>query len=223
MKKRIVDLFYDYQPLYIFIIIGNIISSLYGYYFYWDQFLATPWYKWIFVPDCPLYDTLFIVAFILIKHKKSNDFLNLLVITNTVKYGLWTMTTIPLFSEVFLPAGVPSTVPLFGNITLTFQLRSLNLLLVFLHAIMALESLLIYPFIKKWRLTSILITIGWLFVNDIFDYVFNTYPIAHLNYLIHQPRIYIIIAQNIIVNIVFLVFFLMKWGQQWVHGELKSV
>ena len=223
MKKRIVNVFYDYQPLYIFIIIGNIISTIYGYYFYWDQFLATSWHKWIFVPDCPLYDMLFIIAFILIKHNKSNDFLNLLVITNTVKYGLWTITTIPLFSELYLPAGVESVVPLFGNMTLTFQLSSLNLLLVFLHGIMALQSLLIYPFIKKWQLGPILFTISWLFINDIFDYLFNTYPNAQLNYLIHDSRIYIIVAQNIIVNIFFLVFFLLKWRQQWAHGELKSV
>ncbi|MBP8932902.1 MAG: DUF1405 domain-containing protein [Candidatus Atribacteria bacterium] len=222
MKKRLLDVFYDYQPLYIFIIIGNIISSIYGYYFYWEQFLATPWYKWIFVPDCPLYDTLFILAFILIKHKKSNDFLNILVITNTVKYGLWTVLTIPLFSEMFLPAGVQTVIPLFGNLNLTFQLSSLNWLLVFLHAIMALESLLIYPFVKKWHLGNILINISWLFINDIFDYCLNTYPTAQLNYMIHDPRIHIVIAQNLIVNIFFLAIFLLKWRNQWVHGELKS-
>jgi len=223
MKKRLVDIFYDYQPLYIFIIIGNIISAIYGYYFYWEQFFATPWYKWIFVPDCPLYDSLFIIAFILIKHKKSNDFLNLLVITNTVKYGLWTILTIPLFSEMFLPADVQTVVPLFGNLTLTFQLSTLNWLLVFLHAVMALQALLIYPFVKKWQLGTIFVIIAWLFINDIFDYWLNTYPTAHLNYMIHDPRINVIITQNIIVNVFFFTFFLIKWRQQWVRGELKSV
>lgn len=222
MEKRPLDYFYDFRPLYLFIIIGNIISSIYGYYFYWDQFLATPWYKWVFVPDCPLYDSLFIIAFILIKHKKSNDLLNLLVITNTVKYGIWTITTIPLFSELFLPAGVQSVIPLFGNVTLTFQLSSLNLMLVFMHAVMALQSLLILPFVKKWQLWQIIIAIAWLFINDLFDYRFNTYPTAQLNYMIHDSRIYIIIVQNIIINLFFLVFFLSKRRQQWAHGELKS-
>jgi len=222
VKKRLLEVFYDYKPLYIFIIIGNIISSIYGYYFYLAQFIATPWYKWVFVPDCPLYDTLFIIAFILIKHKKSNDLLNLLVITNTVKYGLWTITTIPLFSELFLPSGVQSVVPLFGNVTLTFQLSSLNLMLVFMHAIMALQSLLIYPFLKKWQLGPIIISITWLFINDLFDYRFNTYPTAQLNYMIHDSRIYIIIVQNIIINFFFLEFFLSKRRQQWVPDEPKS-
>ncbi|MEI6157619.1 MAG: DUF1405 domain-containing protein, partial [Atribacterota bacterium] len=213
--------FYDFTPLCVFLIVGNIFASLYGYYFYWEQFLATPWYKWIFVPDCPLYDTLFIIAFLLIKRKHSNNLLNMIVFTNMLKYGLWTVVTIPLYSEFFLPPGYQSIVPLFGGITLTFSLASLNMLLVFLHSIMGLESFLILPFIKKWQAWEVAVTIGWLFVNDLFDYVYNTYPTAQLNYLARDSRIDVIMFQNLIVNTLFLVYFAMKRRQQWALDEPK--
>ncbi|HSV30551.1 MAG TPA: DUF1405 domain-containing protein [Atribacteraceae bacterium] len=212
MKNRFVAVFYDNQLLFWLLVVGNILSAWYGYtVFYGEQLLATPWYLWIFIPDCPLFSTLFVIAFILVKKKIYPEFLLILVIANSIKYALWTVTTIPLYSELYLNPLYPAV-------------RNTNLALIGLHVIMGVQSLLLYPFIRRWHAGHLIAVTVWLYVNDLLDYGFNLYPNGHrllLSYpygylpgLAIDQRLYIILTHNLVVNTAFLLFFWWIWKKQ---------
>jgi len=50
--KWVVDLVYGDKRLLALIVLINIAGSAFGLYYYWEQLMMTPWYYWIFVPDC---------------------------------------------------------------------------------------------------------------------------------------------------------------------------
>lgn len=56
-----------FQPFFLKgLLIINFLGSLYGYYWYYDQLLATPWPWWIFTPDSPLSTSLFTLTLALL-------------------------------------------------------------------------------------------------------------------------------------------------------------
>ena len=98
--------------------------------------MMTPWYLSIFVPDCPLYTFLMIFALIfLVLGKRYNTF-NTIVTVGLSMYGTWTMLVLLYFNELyFSPANALMSTGLFVS-----------------HGGMALESVLLLPYLKKTKI-----------------------------------------------------------------------
>jgi uncharacterized membrane protein YpjA len=177
--KRIIDGIYKNKPLLAIIIFINILGSMFGLYYYWGQLMMTPAYLWIFVPDCPLYTFFMIFALILIIKSKTSDTFYAITATGLAIYGFWTMFTLLYFNEYFFVRGS--------------ELMSSALFIS--HFGMALESVLLVPYLKNVKLISWAITATWFFIHDIVDYFIyfsyrgilaRTHPLATLEFLLKK-------------------------------------
>jgi uncharacterized membrane protein YpjA len=152
--RSIIDWIYRDHRILTIIIAINIIGSLFGLYYYWDQLMMTPWYLWIFVPDCPLYTFLMIFALIFLVLGKRYDTFNAMTAVGLSMYGTWTMFVLLYFNEVyFSPANALMSTGLFVS-----------------HGGMALESVLLLPYLKSSKLVPWLIAGAWFLVQTFFDY-----------------------------------------------------
>lgn len=150
--KELLDLF---LKILVFV---NIMGTIFGIYYYLNQFLSTPFYLWLFVPDCPLYTFLFSVSLVmLLRTKKLNEDFHFLVNAGLIKYGIWTMLVITLYSREFFAVGA-------------FMYASLFIL----HAGMAGEALL-FPRLKISRRVLLGAT-AWFLLNDLADWTIGTLP-----------------------------------------------
>ena len=195
------------------IIAFNIIGSLFGLYYYWEQLMMTPWYLWIFVPDCPLYTFLMIFALIfLIAGKRYNTF-NTVVAVGLSMYGSWTMLVLLYFREIYFdPTNALMSVGLFVS-----------------HFGMALECVLLLPYLKNVKPHSWLIAWAWFTVQTFFDYfvpytyngfTMRLHPLAILEYYARRTTYAGILSEklNVVMFITFamcfifvgLIFFLAK-------------
>jgi uncharacterized membrane protein YpjA len=173
--RSIIDWIYRDHRILTVIIAINIIGSLFGLYYYWDQLMMTPWYLWIFVPDCPLYTFLLIFALIFLILGQRYDTFNTMTAVGLSMYGTWTMFVLLYFKEVFFsPANALMSVGLFVS-----------------HGGMALESVLLLPYLKKTKLIPWLIAGAWFLVQTFFDYfvpftyngqTMRLHPLAILEY-----------------------------------------
>lgn len=168
----VVDLVYGHKALLALVILINIVGSLFGLYYYWDQLMMTPWYYWLFVPDCPLYTFLLIFALIFIAAGKRYDTFNVATAVGLAMYGAWTMFVLLFFSEVyFAPENALMSVGLWVS-----------------HGGMALESILLMPYIKKAGVFFWLIAGAWFLVQTFFDY-FVPFTYAGLPMRLHPLAI----------------------------------
>ena len=162
--KMVVDLVYGHKAVLALVIIINTIGSLFGLYFYWDQLMMTPWYYWLFVPDCPLYSFFIVFALIFIARGKKFDTFNVITTVGLAMYGAWTMFTLIFFREVFFaPENALMSAGLWTS-----------------HLGLALESVLLLPYIRKAGAVSWLIAGAWFFVQDFFDYFVPFYYAGHV-------------------------------------------
>ena len=158
--KFVVDLVYRDRRILALIIIINIIGSAFGLYYYWEQLMMTPWYYWLFVPDCPLYTFLLIFALLFIVMGKRFDTFNTITAVGLALYGTWTMLILLYFREVFFSP----------------ENALMSCALWISHCGMALESVLLLPYIKKARIVSWAIAGAWFFILGFFNYfVWFTY------------------------------------------------
>ena len=139
------------RGLFLALIIGNLIGVMFGFtYWYSDQLLSSPVWLWPLIPVSPLYALLFVVALVLIKYKIDNSFFYYLTAVGLVKYGVWT---------VIFWLGAKYT-----GVTWLMLVW-----LVLSHLVMALESVLLFPFIKlKWWYVPV--TMAWFLLNDYTHY-----------------------------------------------------
>ena len=76
----------------------NFFSSLYGYYWYHWQLMATTRWLWLFVPDCPLAATLMAVALgIYLFTGQRWSWFHFLTYAILLKYGFWTVFVFTLY------------------------------------------------------------------------------------------------------------------------------
>ncbi|GGB05631.1 DUF1405 domain-containing protein [Macrococcus hajekii] len=142
----------------IFLIISNLLGTLYGYYWYLGQLKETQWYFMPFVPDSPTASLFLVIALIYILLGRHSGLFEALAFVTLIKYGVWAVA-MNIFAFIEL-----------GEVT------EIGLMLCISHGIMAIEALLFLPFfkIKKWH---ILATLIWVFHNDVVDYVYMQYPV----------------------------------------------
>ncbi|WP_085523566.1 DUF1405 domain-containing protein [Tuberibacillus sp. Marseille-P3662] len=153
--------FYQYflkqKPLLWLLFVGNVLGTVYGYYWYGSQLSHTPWYFMPFVPDSPtasLFFCLVLLGFLMNKHF---PLMEALAVMTLFKYGVWAV-------------GMNITSGLLGQ-SLTFT----HYMLIVSHAWMAIQGLLYMPF---YRVKPIHLWVAglWLVHNEIIDYIFDQMP-----------------------------------------------
>lgn len=142
----------------IFIILCNIVGTIYGYYWYLGQLQQTNWYFMPFVPDSPTASLFLVIALMAIVWNRHLPLIEVLAFVTLIKYGIWAVVMNIL---VF--------------ITLD-EVTAMGMMLIISHAIMAIQALLFVPLFRG-SLLSIVIAAIWVFHNDVIDYVYMQYPV----------------------------------------------
>lgn len=78
----------------------NSLGSLYGFWWYKNQLMETPWWQWLLVPDSPGATFLFSIWLILLLggadwRRPGMQLLGAVAFVANMKYGLWTATVLP--------------------------------------------------------------------------------------------------------------------------------
>ena len=147
-------------PLLIAIIIINIVGSLVGLFYYWDQLVSASPFVWIFIPDCPLYTMLVAVILALyVSTKRSSDLINFITAVGLAKYGTWTVVIVLGFSSFYFSVD-----------------SSLYTVLVLMHVAMAAEFILPLLLIRQLKYRWTAIALVWFLANDVADYFLGTHP-----------------------------------------------
>lgn len=173
--KLAIRLAYGDRRLLAAVVLVNVIGSAFGLYYYWDQLMMTPWPYWIFVPDCPLYTFLLVVALIGIVRGRESGTLSVITAVGLAMYGTWTMLVLLYFGEIFFSP---------GNALMSAALW-------ISHCGMALESILLLPYVKKAGAISWATAAAWFLAQDAMDYfapvayagrALRLHPLAILEY-----------------------------------------
>lgn len=160
-----------FKPWFLYsLIIINILGSIYGYYWYRYQLLATPKYLWFFVPDSPLSTTLTARALIFVLLGKRNSVFEWIAYTSVIKYGVWAVVIISHFG---LTGGT---------------IKPEIWMLWFSHLGMAVEGVIFLRHVKvSWR--EITIGLIWMLFNDLLDYGLGIYPYLYASYQLAIAKI----------------------------------
>ncbi|MGI9861369.1 DUF1405 domain-containing protein [Moorella naiadis] len=139
------------------LLVINLLGSIYGYYWYHEQLLATPWFWWPFTPDSPLATTLFTLALFLALGRWESGLLRLVAAVAVMKYGLWAIVIITDFWR----AGAAVT-PVEAGLWLS-------------HLGMLAEG---YLFLRHWPAVpwQLGVIALWLIINDSVDYGLGLHP-----------------------------------------------
>lgn len=144
-----------------FLLVINILGTIYAYYWYRYQLAETPPIFLLFVPDSPtacLFFVFVLVAFLL---GRNWPLFEALAMVTLFKYGIWAVVMNYL---VLVVSG---------------ELDMIGYMLMLSHGAMALQGLLYAPFyrFKAWHLV---VTGIWTIHNDVIDYVFKMLPRYHM-------------------------------------------
>lgn len=141
-----------------FLLICNVLGTLYGYIWYLPQLSQTEWYFWPFVPDSPTASLFLSVSIALLLIQKHSPLIDTLGFVTLIKYGVW--------------AVIMNIFTFIHDDTIYWQ----GLMLIMSHGIMAIQAWWFLPRFK-FTLLSFIITMIWVFHNDVIDYVFHQYPV----------------------------------------------
>ncbi|MBB2507899.1 hypothetical protein G5S33_01291 [Staphylococcus cohnii subsp. cohnii] len=147
---------YNKGMLY-FLLICNLLGTIYGYIWYGSQMSITPWYFIPFVPDSPTASLFLCIAILGLIVNQNIPIIEALAFVTLIKYGVWAVIM---------------------NIILFIQydmITVIGCMLILSHGIMAIEAFIFYPRFKVTML-SFFVALIWVFHNDIIDYVFMQYP-----------------------------------------------
>jgi uncharacterized membrane protein YpjA len=141
----------------IVLFIINFFGTIYGYIWYDQQLLQTPWYFIPFVPDSPTASLFFTIVLGFYIAGRRFPLMEAFAAVTLIKYGLWAVV-------MNLAAGAAGT-----------ELNYLHWMLVLSHGGMAVQAFLYMSFyrIKNWHLVVVAL---WTIHNDIIDYLFGMHP-----------------------------------------------
>lgn len=149
------------------LLVINFVGSLYGFYWYGGQLMATPRWQWLIVPDSPGSTFLLTIwlGFLLAGvdwRKPGMQWLAAIAFVSNMKYGLWTATVLP-------EAGFK-----FGW---DFDFIHLSLS----HASMWLQAMIFARYYKP-ALAPAVGALLWMWFQDLVDYkVLMTHPYLPYN------------------------------------------
>ena len=147
---------YNKGMLY-FLLVCNLLGTIYGYIWYGSQISITQWQFIPFVPDSPTASLFLCIAIAGLIIGKNLPIIEALAFVSLIKYGVWAVImNIILFIQ-------------YDMITIT------GCMLILYHGIMAIEAFIFYPRFKV-TIVAFFIAMVWVFHNDIIDYVFMQYP-----------------------------------------------
>jgi uncharacterized membrane protein YpjA len=144
------------------LLVINFVGSLYGFYWYGGQLMATPRWQWLIVPDSPGSTFLLTIwlGFLLAGvdwRKPGMQWLAAIAFVSNMKYGLWTATVLP-------EAGFK-----FG-----WEFDFIHLSLS--HASMWLQAMIFARYYKP-ALAPAVGALLWMWFQDLIDYkVLMTHP-----------------------------------------------
>ena len=146
---------YNKGMLY-FLLVCNLLGTIYGYIWYGSQISITQWQFIPFVPDSPTASLFLCIAIAGLIIGKNLPIIEALAFVSLIKYGVWAVImNIILFIQ-------------YDMITIT------GCMLILSHGIMAIEAFIFYPRFKV-TIVAFFIAMVWVFHNDIIDYVFMQY------------------------------------------------
>jgi len=142
------------------IILTGLFGSIAGFvYWYGPTFYRYPVWQWPFVPDCPLFALLFVIALFLISIKRGAPLYDAWVAFGLIKYGVWTVL-------VWIVYWINTR----GDFTAESVIMALA------HTGMVLEGLFLLSFLKM-NVPTVLLCAFWFGLSDWMDYgPFETYP-----------------------------------------------
>lgn len=146
------------RSVLVFLLVVNVVGTIYGYWWYRDQLAVTPDHFLIFVPDSPtasLFFCIFLLFFIWGRHL---PYIEALAVITLFKYGVW--------------AVVMNLLLLIVN----GSLAPTGYMLIASHGAMAIQGLLYTPYYKI-KLRHLIVAGIWTLHNDIIDYVFDMMPV----------------------------------------------
>lgn len=154
-----------------FLLIINLLGTIYGYIWYGSQLANTPWYFIPFVPDSPTASLFFVIVLIGFLLGRNYSLFEALATITLFKYGIWAV-------------GMN-----FGGILVSNILTIENWMLILSHLGMAIQAILYSPYFRIKK-SHFLFAVIWTFHNDVIDYVYDMYPrypllhdyIAHIGY-----------------------------------------
>lgn len=149
------------------LLIINGLGTIYGFIWYGNQLLDTPWQYLIFVPDSPTASGFFTLFILYRLMGSSNRWIESFAAVTSLKYGIWAVAMIVL-------GAIGRLAPLGESLSLA-SFDQVDWMLMTSHSGMALEALL---FIKWYRFKWIhLLGIGlWTILNDFMDYIAGVHP-----------------------------------------------
>lgn len=149
--------FFGHRSVIFFLLMINILGTLYGYWWYKDQLAITPARFYIFVPDSPTASLFFVLVLIMYLFKKNWPLMEAFASITLIKYGLWAVA-------MNIGAGLAGT-------PLVFE----HYLLIFSHLGMAVQALIYIPYYRIKPLHLVVVSV-WTLHNDVIDYVFLMHP-----------------------------------------------
>lgn len=162
--RQIFDLFQRRDIAWTIIIlnlIGFVVGTLYWYgphFLYGKDGMGAPSpFLWVFIPDCPLFAFLFVVAFFgLRRHKGWNWFYTIAAI-GLIKYGVWTVT----FWFAYWGLGA----------SLTLE----GVVMTVAHIGMIAQGIYLLTQFRA-EVRHVLLALAWFVLSDFVDYGLGQYP-----------------------------------------------
>lgn len=193
------------KKILISLIIINLLGSIYGFYWYREQLAVTPWYLWLFTPDCPLFALLFVFVLLGFLLNKRNHILETITWMGLIKYGIWTVFVITLFFYAVFK----------HDLQVSNQFLAAETALLISHIGMFIEGCILTRYLKLTRI-NVLVTGIWFLLSDVLDYGVGVYPC--LPYQSH----YDIIRGEAIISTVLLwgiLFIMLRYKQDLVKNK----
>lgn len=141
-----------------FLFICNLLGTIYGYYWYSSQLEVTQPIFWVFVPDSPTATLFLTFSIVLWLWGKGSSIIEGLAFTSLFKYGTWAviMNVLMFYDQKM--------------ITIT------GVMLILSHGVMAIQALYFAPRMT-FSISAFIISMIWLYHNDVIDYVFKQFPV----------------------------------------------
>lgn len=148
--------FFRPETLYLIAAV-NILGTVFGFYYYFEQLVNTSMILWIFVPASPLATFFLAVSVYFNTKNRGLPLLDALAFLGNFKYGLWTVFVLIYYSEIF------------------FAGQELLYLFMFLsHLGMAFQAFIAFYW-QNFGLRELGFAGAWLLLNDIIDYSLGTH------------------------------------------------